>query len=247
MTEPIRVERGAGIISIFLNRPERRNALSFTLLARLSEALSSEIEEDTAALIISGSTQFFSAGADLADMTGTVDDLRMEDAIEDVTQKIQDAPVPVIAAIDGPCMGGSCQLALSCDYRVASASAFFQVPSSRFGMLYSPEAIVRMHQRIGHDGVFRMLVLGERLDATAALHAGIVSRIVDGASYEAAIKIAEACKVNFRSAMESTKQFLNAIEVGNYDPEEWQERRRVLLSSEERKLAVRKEKKRRGS
>ena len=247
MTETIRVENQAGIVSLFLNRPERRNALSFTLLARLSEALSSEISEDTFAVIISGSTGFFSAGADLADMTGTVDDLRMDDAIEEVTHKILNLPIPVIAAIDGPCMGGSFDLALSCDHRIASESAFFQVPASRLGLLYSPSAVLRMRERIGRDGVFRLLVLGERLDATAALQAGIVSRVVQGASYETAKKTAEACADNFKSAMASTKHLLNAFELSKYDYEEWQEQRRALLSSPERQKAVSEEKKRRGS
>jgi enoyl-CoA hydratase/carnithine racemase len=246
MSEPIRVDHQAGIVSLFLNRPERRNALSLALLARLSEALSSEIREDTAAVIISGSDECFSAGADLADLMGTIDDLRMDDAIEQVTRKITDLPLPVIAAIDGPCMGGSFDLAISCDHRIASKSAFFQVPAAQLGLLYSPRAIVRMRHRIGRDGVFRLLVLGERLDAIAARRAGIVSHVVEGTSYDAAVRIAQACSGNIRAAVAATKQLLNAIEGTEYDPEEWEERRRHLLSSAERRMAVSKEKKRRG-
>jgi len=159
MTEPIRVVREAGIVSLFLNRPERRNALSLALLAKLSEALSDEVREDTTAVIISGA-----------------EDLAMDDAIEEVTRKIQELPVPVIAAIDGPCMGGAFDLALSCDHRIASQDAFFHVPAARLGLLYNPRAIVRMRQRLGRDGVFRVLVLGERIDADEARLAGITTR-----------------------------------------------------------------------
>jgi enoyl-CoA hydratase/carnithine racemase len=246
MNEPIQVVHGEGVVSFFLNRPERRNALSLTLLARLSDALSSEIRGDTSAVIVSGVDGSFSAGADLTDLTGTLQDLGMDDAIEEVTLKIRGLPVPVIAAIDGPCLGGAFDLALSCDHRIASRDAFFQVPATRLGLLYNPRSIVRMRQLLGRDAVFRLLVLGERLDANAALRAGIVSHVVEGASYEAALKIAQAATGNFASAVAATKQLLNAIDGIDYDPGEWDKQRRELLSSPERRAAVASEKKRRG-
>jgi enoyl-CoA hydratase len=246
MTELIRVTHQEGVVSIFLNRPERRNALSLELLSTLSNALSREIRDDTSALIISGVDGSFSAGADLADLTGTPEDLGMDDAIEDVTGKIRDLPVPVIAAIDGPCLGGAFDLALSCDFRIASKDAFFQVPATRLGMLYNPRSIVRMRQVLGRDAVFRLLVLGERLDADAACRAGIVSRVTEDASYNAAMEIAQATLGNIRSAVATTKKLLNAMDEIDYDPGEWEQQRRALLSSPERLAAVTSEKKRRG-
>ena len=246
MNEPIHVVNSEGVVSFFLNRPERRNALSLALLARLSDALSNEIHNDASALIISGVDGCFSAGADLADLTGTIEDLGMDDAIEEVTMKIRNLPVPVIAAIDGPCMGGACDLALSCDHRIASRDAIFQVPATRFGLLYNPRAVVRMQQLLGRDGVFRLLVLGERLDANAAQMAGIVSRVVDGSSYQAALVVAQAVIGNFRSAVAASKRLLNAIDGIDFEPAEWEKLRRELLSSPERKTAVSREKKRRG-
>jgi enoyl-CoA hydratase len=246
MNESIQVTYREGVVSFYLNRPERRNALSLALLARLSDALSSEIRDDTSAVIVSGVDGNFSAGADLADLTGTLEDLGMDDAIEEVTRKIRNLPVPVIAAIDGPCLGGAFDLALSCDHRIASRDAFFQVPASRLGLLYNPRSIVRMRQLIGRDAVFRLLVLGERLDAIAARRAGIVSAVVEGASYKAALKIAQAATGNFASAVAATKRLLNAIDGIDYDPGEWEKQRRALLSSPERRAAVASEKKRRG-
>ncbi len=246
MTELVRVAHQEGVVSIFLNRPERRNALSLELLGTLSNALSREIRDDTSALIISGVDGSFSAGADLADLTGTLEDLGMDDAIEAVTGKIRDLPVPVIAAIDGPCLGGAFDLALSCDFRIASKDAFFQVPATRLGLLYNPRSIVRMRQLLGRDVVFRLLVLGERLDAIAARRAGIISRVVEGASYDAAMVVAQSALGNIRSAVAATKQLLNAIDGSDYDPGEWEQQRRALLSSPERRSAVVSEKKRRG-
>jgi enoyl-CoA hydratase len=246
MTELIRVEYKAGIVTLFLNRPERKNAMSLALLAMLSEVLSNEVGEDTTAVIIAGVDGCFSAGADLADLTGTIDDLGMDDAIEEVTGKIRALPVPVIAAIDGPCLGGAFDLALSCDHRIASEDAFFQVPAARLGLLYNPRAIVRMRQLLGRDAVFRLLVLGERLDAIAARQAGVVARVVEGPSYDAALETARSTTGYFKSAVAATKQLLNAFDGVNYDPAEWDERRRELLSSPARQAAVSREKKSRG-
>ena len=250
MSGSIQVKHQQEIVSIFLNRPKRRNALSLRLLADLSAALSNEVDEQTNAVIICGSAGTFSAGADISDLHGTAEDLQMDDAIEEVTGKIRNLPVPVIAAIDGPCMGGAFDLALSCDYRVASYSAFFQVPAARLGLLYNPRSVVRMTKRLGRDAVFRMLVLGERISAEDALSAGVVSKLVKDSSHEGAFSIARATAGNQRAAASATKQLLNEITDDSYDNTYdagyWEERRVEFLTSEDRHVAITAERKRRG-
>jgi len=246
MNEPIHVSQRAGVVSVFLNRPERRNALSLVLLQQLSEVLSSGLGEGTVAVIVSGVGGTFSAGADLADLSGTLADLAMDDAIEEVTGKIVRLPVPVIAAIDGPCLGGAFDLVLSCDHRIASADAVFRVPAARLGLLYNPRSVVRMRQRLSRETVFRLLALGEQLDAEAALRAGIVARVVGGSSYQAAEAMAREASGSKGPAAIATKQLLNAIDASDYDPAEWEALRRKILSSPERQAAVASEKKRRG-
>ena len=251
MTEAISVVQEQGVVSLFLNRPERKNALSLALLGQLDEALSGRIGDGASAVIISGIGGAFSAGADLADLTGTRSDLAIDDAIGAVTEKIRQLPVPVIAAIDGPCMGGAFDLALNCDHRIASVDAFFQVPAARLGLLYNPRAIVRMRQRLSRDTMFRLLVLGERFDAGEALRLGIVASVVASASYSAAVELAMGISGNVRAAMTATKRLLNAIGTDatgtdNYAPSEWETLRLELRSSPERQAAVAAEKKRRG-
>ena len=97
MTEVISVVQENGVVSLFFNRPERKNALSQALLGQLDDALSSRIGDETSAVIIGGIGGVFSAGADLADLTGTRSDLAIDDAIEAVTEKIRQLPFPVIA------------------------------------------------------------------------------------------------------------------------------------------------------
>ncbi len=239
MAEPITTEFNDGVVSVFLNRPERKNALSMALLKALSKALTDALRPNTGALILTGAGGCFSAGADLGELSGSIDDIRVDDAIGAVTRKIIEFPVPVIAVIDGPCMGGAIDLALSCDVRIAAHTAFFQVPATRLGMLYNPPAILRMQRRLGRDTVFRLLTIGERFDAEAALRAGIVSRIVEQSeAYPMALDVARQAAANLRSAVTSTKALLNAIDDDNYDERDWQQRRRDHLSSSERHAAV---------
>ena len=175
----------------------------------------------------------------IRELSGSIDDIRVDDAIGAVTRKIIEFPVPVIAVIDGPCMGGAFDLALSCDVRIATDTAFFQIPATRLGLLYNPPAILRMQRRLGRDTVFRLLTIGERFDAEAALRAGIVSRIVEQSeAYPMALDVARQAAANLRSAVTSTKALLNAIDDDSDDERDWQRRRRDHLSSSERHAAV---------
>ncbi len=245
--ELIRVEHREGIVSLTLNRPERKNALSLSLLGAMSEALSKAVRGDVGAVVVAGADGCFSAGADLAELSGTARDLAIDDAIETITTAIRELPIPVIAAIDGPCLGGAFDLAMSCDLRIASAGAFFQVPATRMGLLYNPRSVVRMRQLLGRDVVFRLLVLGERFDAETALAAGAVSSIVtEGRSLEAAVTIAARATGNERNAVAASKGLLNALDGDDDDPRHWEEVRSKLLSSPERRTAVAREKTRRG-
>ncbi len=239
MQKPINVEHHDKIVTILLNQQERKNALSLNLLQALSEALSTAQQADTAALVLTGAGGCFSAGADLNELSGTIGDLDVDDAIETVVGKIREFPVPVIAAIDGPCLGGAVDLAISCDIRFATENAFFQLPATRLGLLYNPKAIQRMQGLLGRDAVFRLLVIGERFDAEAALRAGIISHIVDEPEcHTAALVYSRQAVANSRSAVSATKNLLKDLDTGDFDTEFWEQQRRRHLSSPERLAAV---------
>jgi len=239
MMKPLLVQHHDDVITILFNRPERKNALSLSLLQALNEALTNAQQADTAALILTGAGGCFSAGADLNELTGTIDDLDVDDAIEAVVGKIREFPVPVIASIDGPCLGGAFDLAISCDVRIASRNTFFQLPATRLGLLYNPRAIQRMHRLLGRDTVFRLLVTGERFDAETALRIGIVSCIVEESeSHATALAYSRQAASNSRSAVTDTKNLLNALDTGTYDTAFWEQQRRLHLSSAERHAAV---------
>jgi enoyl-CoA hydratase/carnithine racemase len=222
-----------------LDNPGRKNALSLALLADLSEKLAMALENDARAVILSGAGDVFSAGADFADLTGTIDDLAMDDAIEKAVIQIRDMPAPVIAAIEGPCMGGAVDIALACDFLVASKEAFFEVPAARLALLYNPEAVRRWRARLSGLTLRRMLILGERFTAAQAVQAGVVSHLAaEGSALEKSRELADRAAKSSRDAVAATKGLLVALEAGETDLARWEKIRREILDSPERHESV---------
>ena len=114
-----------GIGELALNNPARKNALSKTLLNDLNNALKSMAAEGVRVVILTGSNKTFSAGADFEDLTGTIADKAIDKAIEEVVLQIRNLSIPVIAAVEGPCLGGAVDITLACDLNVESEQSFF--------------------------------------------------------------------------------------------------------------------------
>jgi enoyl-CoA hydratase/carnithine racemase len=243
MSEQICVERHGTIVSLIMNRPAQKNALSIAILREFCHLLSREITADTSAVIVTGSRECFSAGADLSDLQGTIEDLVVDDAIAEAVNAIRSLPVPVIAAIDGPCLGAAVDLSTACDLRVASEQAYFQVPAARLGLLYNPASVARMYKCLPHDALTRLLILGEKLDAKEAWRIGLVTHLAESqGSHELALSIARNAKDNVLSAVAASKGLLNALASDQYDAAKWNEVRCTILSSPERREAIEKAK-----
>ncbi len=233
------ITTNADVCELLLDNPGRKNALSLALLADLNEKLAIALDNDARAVILSGSGDVFSAGADFADLTGTIDDLAMDDAIEKAVNQIRDMPAPVIAAIEGPCMGGAVDIALACDFLVASNEAFFEVPAARLALLYNPEAVRRWRARLSGLTLRRMLILGERFTAAEALQAGVVSHLaVAGSALEKSRELAGRAAKCSRDAVAATKGLLVALEAGETDLARWEKIREQILDSPERRESV---------
>ncbi len=229
------------VLVLTLNRAERKNALSFALLSALQSALSSPLKDDTLAIVLHGAGGCFSAGGDFTELTGTSEDIAVDNAIGAVTSAIRAAPLPVIAAIDGPCMGAGFDLAMSCDIRIASSTARFQVPATRLGLLYNPTAIKRLFDLLGRDAVMQMLVIGKHFNAQAALAGGIVSELIeDDNCLDSATQLGNSTHENDPEAVKATKGLLNALERDDFDPDHWEAVRQKLLASPARQAAVNK-------
>ena len=229
----------ADVCELVLDNPGRKNALSLALLADLNEKLAIALKNDARAVILSGSGDVFSAGADFADLTGTIDDLAMDDAIEKAVIQIREMPAPVFAAIEGPCMGGAVDIALACDFLVASKEAFFEVPAARLGLFYNPKAVRRWRARLNGLTLRRMLILGERFTAAEAVQAGVVSYLaVEGSALEKSRELADRAAKCSRDAVAATKALLAALESGETDLARWEKIRREILDSPGRRESV---------
>ena len=239
MTEQVLVEAADGVATLTLNRPGRGNALSIALLGEFCEAIAAQIAAGVRAITVTGTGGRFSAGADLADLSGTLEDLAVDEAIAGAVTAIREAPVPVIAAVEGACVGAGLDLAFACDVRVASASAFFELPAARLGLLYNPAAVARLRAVLGRPALTRLLVIGERIGAEEALAAGLVSRLVAaGQAARAAVGLAHHAASNGARAMAASKALIAALDAGELDLAQWDEVRAATLSSPERRQAV---------
>jgi enoyl-CoA hydratase/carnithine racemase len=238
MNSPLGVRIDGGIATLTFDRPARRNALSRQLLECLRSALTRLAPGRLGAVVLTGAGDCFSAGADVSELRGTAEDAAFDDALAEIIGIVREAPFLVIAAIEGPCIGAALDLACACDLRVVSATAFFELPSVRLGLLYNPAAVLRLHRRLPATTVRRLLLLGDRIHASEALAAGIASRLcAAGGAIALANELAGRADCGSRALAES-KRLLNALEQGDADPAAWEQIRSELMSSPERRAAL---------
>ena len=176
MTSTILFEQEAGIATLKFNRPDRRNALGRDELSGIQKALAALKPETRVLVITAASGAIFCAGADLQQIrAGELDG----DQFQQVTNELADLPVPTLCVINGNVFGGGCELAMSCDFRLASEGIIMRVPASAIGLCYPIEGIERMVSRLGVNLAKRILVAAEEFSAEQMLEFGIVSRLVN--------------------------------------------------------------------
>ena len=176
----IRTEREDGIATVTMNRPEKRNALSFELMSELVEAFESiSGERSVAAVILRGEGPAFSAGHDLRELQCR--DAQAYEAIFDecvrLMQTIQTIPQPVIAEVATVATAAGCQLVATCDLAVASTEARFATPGVRIG-LFCTTPMVALTRAIGRKRAMEMLLTGDFIDARTAAEWGLVNHVV---------------------------------------------------------------------
>lgn len=245
MNNELLVSAENGVVLLQLNRPQQRNALSLALLDELAQALAALATQEVSGVVLCGTSTCFSAGADFSDLQGTAADVAMDDAVAAVVAAIGDLSVPVIAALDGYCLGAAVDLVLACDLRLIAKDAWLQVPATRLGLLYNPTAIARLSRNVSADVMFRLLVMGERFEAAEAARIGLVSYApVAGDVNEQALQLLRTAADNDAFAVAGSKQLLRALYQGNYDPDYWESVRLQTLSTPQRRAAVENAKKR---
>ena len=178
----IKTEIDGAACVITLNRPERRNAISIaTMDELLSAAKAAEETPGVCGVILSGGEQYFSAGADLNDALAISSSQEAVDYFHRwhrLTTALEGLAKPVIAAVEGFCMTGGCELALACDLRVAAEGSSFGITSSRIGTVPGAGGSQRLPRLIGTARALELLFSADSVDAQEAYRIGLVNRLV---------------------------------------------------------------------
>jgi enoyl-CoA hydratase len=189
-TAPVKLERDGALAILTLDRPERRNALDQAMIDGLHNVLD-ELggDESIGALIVTGAgDKAFAAGADIAQLR----DRKRREALLSINsrlfQRMEETPFPTIAAIRGFCLGGGCELALSCDLRVAGDTAKFGQPEVSLGIVPGAGATYRLPRLVGAGKARELVFTGRILDAAEALRIGLVNQVVPDAEVMAAAR-----------------------------------------------------------
>jgi enoyl-CoA hydratase len=170
-----------GIATITINRPEKRNALNAATRADLIETLEDlAADADVRVVVITGAGEkAFIAGADITEFEGrtSIDQFRVMSGVT-VFEAIDRFPKPVIAAINGSCLGGGCELAMACDIRIAADTAKLGQPEVNLGLLPGGGGTQRLPRLVGLGTAYRLLYTGAIIDAAEAHRIGLVDDVV---------------------------------------------------------------------
>ena len=216
----LRVEKNNGIATVYLNRPEKRNAMSFALLKELvSTAEKLKKDRSLRCVILTGEANVFSAGIDLADLNNPKN--RAYAAWEllkpgqSLFQKAfliwQQLPVPVIAALEGFCFGAGMQLALAADIRIAHPKTQMSIMESRWGLVPDMGLTRSLKGVIGLDLAKELTLTARIFDAEYAKNIGLVTHLNEQPLLQAQ-QLAEELSQRSPDALAAAKQVLDAME-----------------------------------
>lgn len=211
--ETLLLERRGRVAIITINRPTKLNALNIQTRAEGAAALD-ELRDDESVrvVVITGAGEkAFVAGADIAEFEGrTAVTQRDVMTARSLFTAVDTFPKPVIAMINGFCLGGGCELALSCDIRVASETARFGQPEINLGIIPGGGGTQRLTRLVGEGKAMELILTGDMIDAQHAYNLGLVNLVVPAADLEAktmelANRIADKSPIALRMAKEAVK------------------------------------------
>jgi enoyl-CoA hydratase len=177
--ETVLFEKKGKVGLITLNRPQALNALNAQLISELNQVLDAcEADADIHAMVLTGSEKAFAAGADIKEMKDkTFGDVILKDFIAP-WERLSRCRKPVIAAVSGYALGGGCEIAMMCDFIIASETARFGQPEIMLGVIPGSGGTQRMTHFIGKSKAMDLCLTGRQMDAAEAERCGLVSRIV---------------------------------------------------------------------
>lgn len=171
----------SGILTVTISSPATLNALNSEILGELEDMVDGIDLSAVRVLVITGEGKAFVAGADISEMANLPEQQGYDFGVRGsrVFRKIEELPIPVIAAVNGFALGGGCELALSCDIRVASAKASFGQPEVNLGIIPGFSGTFRLARTVGQAYAKELIYTGRRISSEEALRIGLVNRVVE--------------------------------------------------------------------
>lgn len=211
--ETLLLEREDRVALITINRPEKRNALNIKTREEGAALLDQLREDDSVSVVVitGAGDKAFIAGADIAEFAGRTAITQREVMMRrSLFTAIDTFPKPIVAMINGYCLGGGCELALACDIRVASENAMFGQPEINLGIIPGGGGTQRLTRLVGEGKAMELILTGEIIDAQTAFRIGLVNHVVPldqlrTKTLDIAKRIAEKGPISLRLAKEAVK------------------------------------------
>jgi enoyl-CoA hydratase/carnithine racemase len=217
-TAPIQIAIGDAIAVVTLNRPAKRNAMTLAMwqdIATICDRLGAD--SDVRAIILTGAGGNFSVGADVSEFAAVratkQQSVAYEVAVDAASDAIVAAPKPVIAVLEGYCLGGGCHLSMACDFRYAHANALIGIPAAKLSIVYGVRSTQRLLALVGLTHAKRLLYAAERIDAGTALRIGLIDEMSSDPMSDAkafAASLAALAPLSIKGA----KEILTGLSMG---------------------------------
>ncbi len=199
----IEVTEVDGVRTVLLNRPEKRNALNSEMLTGLSAAFTGEPSKTERVTVIRSFGEVFCAGRDLREPRS------LWEPIEPVFHAVETWPLPVVSVVQGPAIAGGCELALHCDFVVASSRAMFGMSLAQIGLAPTWFLAKKLLEVAGPVGTREILLLGDPLPAQRMADLGMIARVADPEDLESeADKIISRLQQNAPLSLRAMKALL---------------------------------------
>lgn len=216
MSDVLLHERRGTLAILTIHRPDKRNALNLEVVQALHRAIDALAgDRDLRAVVVTGAGDHFMAGADIGELRGR----GLAEALDSINgtlfRRVEDLPVPVIAAVRGYALGGGCELALAADLRVAGRSAVFGQPEVGLGIIPGAGATYRLPRIVGMGRAKEMIFTGRLVPADEALAMGLANCVVDDdRMLDEALALAERISRQGAAAVRLAKLALGAQAPG---------------------------------
>jgi enoyl-CoA hydratase/carnithine racemase len=239
-TDKILATAAAGIGTLVFNHPEKRNALSLEMWKGIGDALAAFNADTEIRLVVmrgAGGKAFIS-GADISqfeERRSSADTAAEYNAItERAWSGLSGLGKPLIAAIEGFCLGGGLAVAMKADIRITTKSAIFGIPAARLGLAYPTDSVRDLVALVGPSEAKRILFTGTQFDSAAALRIGLINDVVEDGGLDAAIAaLASILTDNAPLSMRAAKETVDQIARGRMDMARLNELATICITSED--------------